>query len=466
MNRGPRTADTTHLPKLPPRSQLEELLRPDAFIWATGIEDTFVFNPHPKTGRILDEYELTKHYERWREDLDLMASLGVSAARYGIPWYRIQPSPTHWDWSYADGPLERMLELGVEPIVDLVHYGTPAWMEGAFLDPDFPKRMEEYAAAVAERYKGRIRWYTPLNEPRITAHYCGRIGWWPPNRHGWKGFVAVLLACAKGIALADRALHRVDPEIVCLHVDATETYDALSPEAQPDADFRADLIYLATDLFSGRVQPGHPLHEWLFKQGATARQLEKLVEIGVEPDLIGLNLYPMFSRREVSRVEGRLKSRTVYADRDLVKRIANGFWDRYRRPLLISETASQGSIEKRCAWLRESLSGVAELREDGVPLVGYTWWPMFSLITWAYRQKIAPLHEYIVPMGLWDLKGDDLERVETDAVRQYRNAIRQRMTPLQDQPISSRRRKPSDAIVENPGGTPTPRSERRSLNVP
>ncbi len=111
-----------------PRSQLARLEEPDSFVWCTGIEDTFVFEPHSRTNRALDEYELTGHYDRWREDIGHMAELGVSAARYGIPWYRVSPAQGKWDWSFADRSLDHMLHLGIDPIVDLVHYGTPGWM--------------------------------------------------------------------------------------------------------------------------------------------------------------------------------------------------------------------------------------------------------------------------------------------------------------------------------------------------
>lgn len=405
------------------RSQLSRLTEPTAFLWCTGIEDTFVFNPHEVTGRILDEYALTGHYERWREDLDLMGTLGISAARYGIPWYRVQPEKGRWDWSFADAAFERMLEHGIHPIVDLVHYGTPAWMTESFLDPDFPQHMTEYAVAVAERYRGQIHWYTPLNEPRITAHYCGRIGWWPPNRFGWRGFVAVTMACAKGIAMACRALHEVDPEIVCLHVDATETFEAKDPGAKAEVDFRRELNYLATDLMSGNMTESRPLYPWLKKLGAEDDDLQWLIENASLPDVIGTNMYPMFSRREISTRGKRTNIRLPYGDRGMVKELCRGFYERYGRPILISETATRGSVQRRIDWLNESLAGVKELREDGVPVVGYTWWPMFSLITWAYRQKVAPLHDYIVPMGLWDLRGDELERVETRAVSEFRRVV-------------------------------------------
>jgi beta-glucosidase/6-phospho-beta-glucosidase/beta-galactosidase len=208
-------------------SQREQLTEPNSFVWATGIEDTFITAPWPKTGRTLDEYELTGHYERWREDLDLMGQLGVRAARYGIPWHRIQRAPNKWDWSFADQTLERLLELEIEPIVDLVHYGLPAWLDGAYLNRDFPRYMADYAARLADRFKGRIHAYTPLNEPRITAWYCGKLGWWPPFRRGWSGFVQVMVGVCRGIVETVEALREVDPEILCVHVDATDLYERI-----------------------------------------------------------------------------------------------------------------------------------------------------------------------------------------------------------------------------------------------
>ncbi|HLP77057.1 MAG TPA: family 1 glycosylhydrolase, partial [Candidatus Paceibacterota bacterium] len=177
-------SETGHVLK---RSALRRLAEPDFFFWATGIEDTFITEPWPGTGRTLDEYELTGHYSRWEDDLKLIAELGVTHARYGIPWHRINPQRGVWDWQFADQTLEKLLELKVDPIVDLVHYGLPCWIEGAYLNPDFPSQMAEYAARAAERFKGRIHLWTPLNEPRVTAWYCGKLGWWPPFKHGWNG---------------------------------------------------------------------------------------------------------------------------------------------------------------------------------------------------------------------------------------------------------------------------------------
>src|SRR4051794_41031427 len=128
------------------QSEVESLTSPETFLWLTGIEDTFITAPWQKTGRTLDEYELTEHYQRWREDLTLMAELGIKAARYGVPWHRINPERGKWDWSFADQSLGYMVELGIQPVVDLVHYGLPPWIDGAFLNPDFPQFMAEYSS--------------------------------------------------------------------------------------------------------------------------------------------------------------------------------------------------------------------------------------------------------------------------------------------------------------------------------
>jgi hypothetical protein len=56
------------------------LTAPDAFWWSTGIKDTFITAPHPITGRTLDEYELTGHYDRWYDDLGLIVELGVPSS--------------------------------------------------------------------------------------------------------------------------------------------------------------------------------------------------------------------------------------------------------------------------------------------------------------------------------------------------------------------------------------------------
>jgi beta-glucosidase/6-phospho-beta-glucosidase/beta-galactosidase len=405
---------------LPPRSRLDALADPDAFHWATGIENTVIVDP-TRGGRTLDEYELTGHYEHRKEDLARVIDLRVDCVRYGVPWQLANPAPGRFDFALADDSFGRLLAGGVDPIVDLVHYGTPAWLERGFVDPDYPARVAEYAAALAERFRGRIRWYTPLNEPRITAWYCGRLGWWPPYGRGWSGFVAVMLGVCRGIRATARALLAVDPEIVLAHVDATDLYEPADPAASADAELRQRLVFLALDLLTGRVDSSHPLHAWLLRHGASPRELEEFLAAPLELDLVGINLYPMFTRKRVERIGRRLRIRMQYAGPDLLERLAHLYFDRYRRPLFVTETASTG--RRRRAWLEGSVAAVRRLRAEGIPVVGYTWWPLFSLVAWAYRQGLRPREEYVLRMGLYELDlalGAGLARRTTPLVDAYR----------------------------------------------
>lgn len=407
------------------RSELGRHAAAGRFWWAAGIEDTFITAPHPVTGRTLDEYELTDHYRRWADDIDLLASLGIGAARYGLPWHRIEPRPGAWAWEHADGPINRLLDKGIAPQIDLVHYGLPPWMEGAFLNPDYPQRVAEYAARVAERYRGRVHWYTPLNEPRITAWYCGRLGWWPPFQQSLSGFVRVLLAICRGIRATVSALHGVDPEIVDYHVDATDLFEAAIPDLSKEADLRQSLVFLALDLVTGRVGETHPLRRFLRAHGIDDRAIDSFADRPVKPTIIGLNLYPMYTAKRLVRDgRGRLRVRMHYAEAALVERLARLYHARYGVPLAISETATVGSVARRLAWLEGSVEACRRLRAEGVPITGYTWWPLFSLVAWAYRQGRRPVTAHLLDMGLYDLArkaGDGyLERRPTPVADRFR----------------------------------------------
>lgn len=405
-------------------SQLDRLLAPEFFLWATGIEDTFITDPHPKTGRTLDEYALTQHYDHWREDIERIALLGVKYARYGLPWHRIEAEPGKFDFSWPDQVFEFMLDKGVQPIVDLMHYGTPPWLKGGFGSLQYPERVAEYAGRIAERYRGRVYWYTPLNEPRITAYYCGRLGWWPPYGRSWTDFVKVMISVCRGIVLTHRRLKAIDPEIVSTHVDATDIYRPASPDAEPTARRRQEIVFLALDLVTGAVDDRHELHDWLYKHGFTEADREWFQTHRVQPDLVGLNLYPLFTNKVVKATSSGTRITMPYGEASLIDKLSTMYWDRYHVPLFISETASKD--KRRMPWMNESFAAVERVRTSGIPLVGYTWWPLFALIAWAYREKNLPFQRYILQLGLYDLfmeEDKQLSRVETPLVGAYRQAV-------------------------------------------
>src|SRR5688500_19332360 len=181
--------------------------RPEDFLWATGIEHTFV--PQTRPGhRALDEYQLMGHYEHWRDDLALVRDLGLRMVRWGVPWYRIEPfQPGDYDWRWTDQVIPYMVEeLGITPIIDLMHYGCSFWMHHEFINPDYPQAVGSYAATFTARYKHLVSWYTPFNEPLVGAMMCGGRAAWPPYLRGNRGYIRVLLQFVRGMASTVNAI--------------------------------------------------------------------------------------------------------------------------------------------------------------------------------------------------------------------------------------------------------------------
>ena len=375
------------------------------FIWASGIEDTFV--PQTRAGhRALDEYELMGHYEHWREDLKLAAHVGLDALRWGVPWYRVEPRRGEFEWHWTDEVIPYLvLDLGVQPIVDLMHFGCPYWLDRGFANPEYPRAVASYAAAFAERYRGLVKWYTPLNEPLMTALMCGRRGAWPPYLRGDPGYVCVLMAVVKGILETVHAIKAIDSGAVMVHVEAT----GMSMTARQDLagvveDERAR-HFLALDLTTGQVDASHPLFVWLVRNGASIHDLDYIREHRIGLDVVGLNFYPQWSTHELTLDrKGKLAYRRADTKGTGFAALIRAYHSRYGAPIMITETSAAGDDSVRLDWLRTSIHTVRSLRAEGVPVIGYTWFPLFTMIDWRYRHGRSPLSTYRIELGLFCLE--------------------------------------------------------------
>jgi beta-glucosidase len=392
------------------------------FAWALGIEDTFVPQLAATSGRTLDEYVLTQHDRFWREDLRMIADTGVRYLRYGIPWYLVNPAPGRFDWSWTDEVLPELRRLGIHPILDLVHYGAPLWLEGTFLSPSYPELVAEYAAAVAERYGHLIRLWTPLNEPRVHAHFAGATGAWPPYRRGVRGYSQVMVALARGMSRTIAAIRRVRADAVIVHVDALTEGRTADPALQPEVGARRYQGFLAQELVEGLVGPENPTWSWLVDNGVAQAHLEELRATPARLDVFGANFYPQMSRFEVFGTPEQPFQRRRVGTADDLACVVREAHERTGRPVMLTETSIAGSIAGRLRWLESSVEAVAGLRAAGVPIIGYTWFPAFSLVTWSYRRGRRPMEAYLNHMGLWDLRPDvegNLARVPTGLELRY-----------------------------------------------
>ncbi len=432
------------------------LLRAEEFLWAVGIEDTFIGQPIRHSGHALDEYELTEHYRFWRDDLGRAASLGVQGIRYGIPWYRVNPEPGRFEWDWIDEVLEYAVHAkGLTVIADLVHYGVPSWVKNGFADQTYPAAVADYAGSFARRYRSLVQHYTPLNEPIITAGFCGRRGLWPPYLVGDEGWVRIVLGVASGIQSSIAAIRREDDQAVIVHVEAARLMESATDLGSlvRQEELRA---FLPTDLVLGLVDAGHPLTGWLLASGATPTELDGLRSTPPTIDVLGINYYPDFSQRELVRHDGAFAEVAVEGGAAGLRMALRAFHDRYGLPLFVSETSTDGDDARRIAWLRASVTAVDDLRADGVPVRGYTWWPLYDFVDWSHSIGDHRMEDFLVRqpgsngesvlvepfqpigspgedptpflrrMGLWHLErdGEHLRRIETPAAEELRQIVR------------------------------------------
>lgn len=399
---------------------------PGEFIWASGIENTFI--PQSRPGyRPLEEYDLMGHYDNWREDLALARQLGLQAIRWGVPWYRVEPEQGRFDWSWTDQVIPYMVEeLGITPILDLMHYGCPFWLKREFANPEYPRAVAAYAAAFAARYKGLIRWYTPLNEPLVNSLMCGKRGVWPPYIRGDQGYIKVMLQLVRGILLTVDAIKQVEPDAIMVHVEATGLTRAIKDDLEALAREEQHRGYLSYDLLTGLVTPDHLLFPWLVRNGASPNDLESLVSRRITLDVLGLNFYPQWSTQQIFiDHRGRLAFRATEQDGSGFATMIHDYYDRYKAPVIVTETSAFGSDELRSAWLDASLSAIRDLRGRGIPVHGYTWFPLFTMIDWRYRFGKRPLEQYYLELGLYRLgrQSSDPRWLSTPLIEKFQSYV-------------------------------------------
>jgi len=398
------------------------------FLWAAGIENTFV--PQTRPGhRSLDEYELMGHYEHWREDLKLVGDLGLKSVRWGVPWYRVEPSPGLYDWTWTDNVISCLVEkYKVLPIIDLMHYGCPLWLEREFAHRDYPRYVADYAAEFASRYKHLVNWYTPLNEPIINSMMCGLRGLWPPYLKGDKGYLRIMLQLAKGIVRTVKNIKEIDSSAVMVHVEATGLNRTVSDDLRSLAREEEMRGFLCLDLISGRLDHNHELFTWLVRNGAVPDSLVELEKSRCEIDVVGLNFYPQWSTRQLYiDKKGRLAFRETEREGEGFEELIAKYYERYKVPVMITETSAVGPDEVRERWLESSVAVVKKMRAAGIPIIGYTWFPMFTMIDWRYRFGSDPLENYYLELGLYHLNRNDgtARWHPSPLVEKYRSYINQ-----------------------------------------
>jgi dTDP-4-dehydrorhamnose reductase len=365
--------------------------------------------------RWFDQVAMAGHHRR-DDDLDRFAALGLRTLRYPVLWEHLAPdSPHAIDWRSTDARLERLRGLGIRPIVGLLHHGSgPRYT--SLLDRRFPEQLARFARAVAERYPWVVD-FTPVNEPLTTARFSGLYGHWYPHRRNDRDFVRALLNQTRATVLAMRAIRDVNSSARLIQTeDCGRAYGTAATVAQ--VTHEGHRRWLTWDLLTGLICDDHPLLPFLRRAGMTADDEAFLAEAQCPPDILGLNYYLTSDRYLDDRLE-RYPEATRgtngvirYADVEAVRGHPEGIaghrahllaaWNRYHRPLAITEVHLGCTREEQMRWLMESWDGAVAARAAGADVRAVTAWALLGSHDW---DSLVTRERGHYEPGVFDIRG-------------------------------------------------------------
>ena len=366
----------------------------DQFVFATGIENS---NPTIQGGKHrVDELEKCGHYKYWRTDFDLVQEMGISFLRYGPPLHTTFRGVGRYDWAFADETFQDLKRRNIMPIVDLCHFGVPDWI-GNFQNPDFPELFAGYAGAFAARFPW-VQLYTPINEMYICATFSALYGWWNEQLKSDQAFVTALKHIVKANVLAMRAILAVRPDALFIQSESSEYFHAESPAAIKPAEMLNDKRFLSLDLNYGR-RVDSEMYEYLMDNGMTRKQYHFFLENKLKRFCIMGTDYYKTNEHRVAANGRTLPSGEIFG----YHVITSQYHDRYMLPVMHTETnLAQGpGGHEAVNWLWKEWANVLRVRNDGIPIVGFTWYSLTDQVDWdtALREDNGRLH----PVGLYDL---------------------------------------------------------------
>ena len=208
------------------------------FIVATGIECSA---PIIRGGIRRDQLLMSDHWRRYEEDFDLVAGLGITHLRYGVPFHVVAREAAAFDWTWTDLALEALRARGIEPIADLLHFAVPDRFLGIG-DPAMPAAFLAYAQRSPIATRGSL--YTPVNEPFITALFSAKRGWWNERQRSDRAFVQALDNVVTCAVEGMRVIRQRRSDAVFLQSDACESFLPADADSVRRATFFTERAYL------------------------------------------------------------------------------------------------------------------------------------------------------------------------------------------------------------------------------
>ena len=366
------------------------------FMFATGIECSTPTIDHGRWR--LDELEAIGHYKRWKEDLHLVRQMGIRYLRYGFPIYRTFIGPGTYDWEFPDLVMNEIQRLGIIPIIDFCHFGLPSWL-GNFQNPEIVNALPEYAEAFAKRYPW-VKFYTPINEMYVTCRKSALEGAWNEQLQSERAFVTASVNTAQASKRIMRRLAEIDPEIVFINSESSEFYQPCCPEERVKsiADFENERRFFASDLLYS-----HPfsdtMHEFALDNGLAEDTYNWCMATKPPANIIlGVDYYT-WNEKVIARdgsIQGLGELFGWYV-------ITTQYYLRYHLPMMHTETNTFDSTLAP-QWMWRQWHNVELMRQDNMPVVGFTWFSLHDQIDWDIG--LGASIGNVNAAGLYDLNRD------------------------------------------------------------
>jgi beta-glucosidase/6-phospho-beta-glucosidase/beta-galactosidase len=377
------------------------------FMFAVGIECSY---PTIAGNVRVDQLAATGHYEMWQTDLKLVRELGLRYLRYGPPIHRIYVGKGEYDWSFLDPVMHEMRRLGIIPIIDLLHFGLPDWL-GDFQNHEWPDYFADYARQFAERYPW-VRYYTPVNEIYVTAQFSAAFGWWNERLMSDHAFVTNIKHCVKASILAMKAILDLRPDAIFIFSESTEYVHPGSPQMVQQAHFMNERRFLSLDLLFGH-DVSATMYRYLLAGGMSAE--EYLWFMGHKElrrhCIMGTDYY--ITNEHVIRSNGQsIGAGDVYGYYVITRQ----YFDRYHVPVMHTETNRTAHLA--IEWLWKEWMNLLRLRDDGVPIIGFTWFGLVDMKDW--DSALTKVRGNVNKVGLYTL-----DRRPRKVAKEYRRMVQE-----------------------------------------
>lgn len=343
----------------------------------------------------VDELAASGHIERRDADFADVAGLGVNVWRYGVPWRLTEPEPGVYDWSHWDAALAACDRHGLQPVVDLLHFGLPDHLPG-FCHEAWVESFVRYVDGFLARYRDPM-WFTPINEPGITASMSALWGIWNDRRSSRLDY-GVALGHVVRANLEALARVRADRDGWWVGAEGFGAFiaDAGDDEAVAKAARARALQQLVWDLHFG-VEPPETVADVVDAIDDATRSRIAALASGTRRVVAGHDVYPA----AMQRFGGDLAEVSL-ADRARAYGVEARLWhDRYGADFWVAETSNLGfPPDRQEEWLTALVGVLGELTAEGRPVRGVCWYSRGDQYDWD-TALVEPVGR-VTEVGLFD----------------------------------------------------------------